>query len=548
MKKIAVFQMDMGVGGIQKSLLNLLRNLDYSEISVDLYLFSRENFWAESFPPEVNVLYLEPCGKINKYLPFDDVYGSLAGGFAFPEDVYYDLAIDFNSYQPECAAAAITVPAAKRVEWVHNNVEVKLENEWKYRVLHRFFRGKYKYFDGFVCVSEGIVEPFKRCAGQLSEDVSFTVIPNYIDVEEITARKAEPVDDVSVDPSFFNLVGLGRLCHQKGFDLTLEAMKAACEKRDDLRLYIIGDGPERSSLEKLASRLGLSDRVFFLGNRDNPFAVMNLMDAFVSASRYEGQGINIMEARAVGLPIYCTKNLEAYVEGLEGCEDLSEALSGAVREPKCPDSLRAYNRKILRSFMNLTDLSSDGETAGGDIGDDLPDGEEDGRESNMIELVCSLDDMSPESIGFAVEKLRTSGATDVSWAPVGMKKNRPGILLSCICREADRDELVRLIFKHTSTIGIRETLFRRYVLRCEDKSVVTEYGPVRFKFSSGYGVERVKPEYDDIAAIAEENGLSLNEVLQAICRMEGADSEDSEPAGEGCEASGSDCEEAADVS
>lgn len=353
MKKLAFFQEDLGVGGIQKSLLNLLRNLDGSEYAVDLYLFSRENFWQEALPENVTVRYLEPCPSFYKYIPFDDAFGRLCGRFEFPEDVYYDLAVDFNSYQPECAAAAICVPAERRVEWVHNDVEIKRKNEWKYRVLHAFFKGKYKYFDGFVCVSGGIVESFRRCAGRLSEDARFAVIPNYIDTEEISRLKREEADGFSPDPACLNFITVGRLCHQKGYDLMLHAFRDASEQRSDLRLYLIGDGPDREKLEKLSAKLGMTGKVFFLGKKDNPFAYLQRADAFVSTSRYEGQGINIMEAMAVGLPVYCTKNLEPYVEGLSGVEDLVSALVSAEKAPKQPDPLTDYNRKILSDVKNL---------------------------------------------------------------------------------------------------------------------------------------------------------------------------------------------------
>lgn len=345
--------MDMGVGGIQKSLLNLLKNLDYSDLSVDLYLFERENFWEAEFPPEVHVRYFERTSALNKYIPFDTAFGRISKDLTFPDDVYYDLAIDFNSYQPECAAAAIAVPAARRVEWVHNDIEIKLKNEWKYRVLHTFFKGKYKYFDGFVCVSKGIVEPFRRCAGELSEDVSFSVISNYIDYEEICRKKTEAVTDLAVDLSCFNLVSVGRLCHQKGYDIMLGELKKASEKRDDLRLYIIGDGPDRKKLEQLSANLGLTDKVFFLGSKANPFSCMNLMDAFLSTSRYEGQPLNLVEAMAVGLPLICSENLEKYTDGLHGYKDVAAALVSAKKEEKAPDDLKKYNGKILEDFKNL---------------------------------------------------------------------------------------------------------------------------------------------------------------------------------------------------
>ncbi len=127
----------------------------------------------------------------------------------------------------------------------------------------------------------------------------------------------------------------------------LELFAKASAVREDLRLYILGDGPDHEALVQQAEQLGLRDKVVFLGNQPNPYCYMNRMDAFLSTSRYEGQPLNIMEAMAVGLPLYCSKNLEKYTEGLAGRENLLQALTEAKREEKRPDNLEKYNRTIL---------------------------------------------------------------------------------------------------------------------------------------------------------------------------------------------------------
>lgn len=138
-------------------------------------------------------------------------------------------------------------------------------------------------------------------------------------------------------------------------------------------------------------------------------------------------------------------------------------------------------------------------------------------EETAVELQCNLDDMTGEAVGFALEKLMAAGALDVSWQSVGMKKSRPGLLLRVLCRESDRDKILALLFRTTSTIGVRETLCRRYVLRRREETRQTPYGPVRFKVSEGYGARRVKPEADDLAALSEQTGLSLDELRRILC-------------------------------
>ncbi len=147
-------------------------------------------------------------------------------------------------------------------------------------------------------------------------------------------------------------------------------------------------------------------------------------------------------------------------------------------------------------------------------------GETEDREDEAVELSCNIDDMTAEEIGCASALLLQNGAKDVYTVPIGMKKSRPGILLNVICDKADREKMLCLIFKHTSTLGVREHIFRRYILERNTDTLHTKYGEVRRKTSVGYGVKREKYEYDDIVRIAEENGMSLSEARRAVSDWE----------------------------
>ena len=137
-------------------------------------------------------------------------------------------------------------------------------------------------------------------------------------------------------------------------------------------------------------------------------------------------------------------------------------------------------------------------------------------EENLYVLACNLDDMTGEELGFAQERLFEAGALDVWTAPIGMKKGRPGVLLSVLCRPEQTHALTECLFRHTTTLGVREDYVQRYTLRRETRTADTPWGPVRVKTASGYGVTREKPEYEDLAKIARENGLSLREVKDKI--------------------------------
>ena len=136
--------------------------------------------------------------------------------------------------------------------------------------------------------------------------------------------------------------------------------------------------------------------------------------------------------------------------------------------------------------------------------------------TTIAQLACNLDDMTPEALGFAQERLWEAGALDVTTAPIGMKKNRPGVQLTCLCRLEDREKLVSVLFAHTTTLGVRESLCTRYTLARSQRTVETEHGPVRVKEARGWGVTREKPEYEDVANIAREQGLTLDQVKELL--------------------------------
>lgn len=138
-------------------------------------------------------------------------------------------------------------------------------------------------------------------------------------------------------------------------------------------------------------------------------------------------------------------------------------------------------------------------------------GEEEGGTDEITGLECNIDDMSAEEIAFAQKKLFEAGALDVFTQSIYMKKNRPGTLLTVFCRPEAAERMSELMFMHTSTLGVRESSYRRRVLEREFSSVETPYGSVRLKRSFGYGSSKQKFEFDDLAQIAECADISLKE-------------------------------------
>ncbi len=348
MKNIAIFQTDLNIGGIQKSLINLLNNIDYSKCNIDLYLFNDDNLYIKEIPDEVNVIYLRGH-EFNKYIYFN----ILNKFYKNKINKEYDIAIDYNSYSMDTALSCINCKSKKKVMYIHNDVRIKMKEEYKYRILHHFFKKKYKYFNTFVGVSKSVLETFIEV--NKINNMEYYVIPNIINTDEIFDLKDDEVD-ISIDKTKYNLCSTGRLVHQKGFDILLVYINKLIKYRKDFHLYLIGDGPLKKDLSKMIKDLDIENYVTLCGYKKNPYSIMNQMDGFVLTSRYEGQGMVFLEAKALGLDIVMPKHLEQYVDGIKGTNDIIKSLCDLKKHSKKYNSLKEYNEKSIDEFNKMINL------------------------------------------------------------------------------------------------------------------------------------------------------------------------------------------------
>ena len=138
------------------------------------------------------------------------------------------------------------------------------------------------------------------------------------------------------------------------------------------------------------------------------------------------------------------------------------------------------------------------------------------QNERIVQLQCNLDDMTGESIGFAVDLLLQKGALDVFITPIHAKKNRPAILLTCMCNEDKSIFFAELILQHTTTFGVRKFICDRYALQRNTSTQKTIYGKIRIKTGEGYNIKKSKPEYDDVAKAANLNNVSFDEVIKSL--------------------------------
>jgi len=133
----------------------------------------------------------------------------------------------------------------------------------------------------------------------------------------------------------------------------------------------------------------------------------------------------------------------------------------------------------------------------------------------IVGLECNLDDIPGEILGYTMDRLFAAGALDVFFSAIQMKKNRPGILLQVLCAPGEESACMDIIFRETTTLGVRRTSYTRTVLPRRHENAVTPWGAVRMKITTSNGEERAAPEYEDCRQLAQDNDVPLQQVYLA---------------------------------
>jgi len=198
--------------------------------------------------------------------------------------------------------------------------------------------------------------------------------------------------------------------------------------------------------------------------------------------------------------------------------------NGAVRGELCTPTGAALLKYFADSFGEMPAMTMEkiGYGTGSKDFEPYPNclrvilGDDGEKGDSVSELAANIDDMTAEELGYAMELLMKEGALDVYCEHITMKKSRPAVKLVCMCRPEETEKFTRLMIKHTSTIGVREYRCRRFTMERHTEERKTPWGPVEVKVCSGYGTVKAKAEFDQVAEIAEEKGLSLREVKKEI--------------------------------
>ena len=331
MKKNILFIIPgLGAGGGEKSLINLLTQIDFNKYNVDLFLLNHEGLFMDFIPKEVNVLSmkdnLEIFNKdlkesILKYLSKGKInlaYSRLmfclvnrfnknkgiAEQYSFKYlrkaigaiDKKYDVAIGYlektsNYICVDC------VEANKKIGWIHNDYR-------KLNLDKRFDEKYFKNLNYLITVSEECEKVLKEEFPK--ENNKVRLIFNIVSKKVIKNLANEEIEEEIMLDNKINILSIGRLNEQKGFDIAIDAFKILLNRGMNIRWYVIGEGEERKKLEDLIEKKGLKNEFKLLGLRSNPYKYLKNCDIYVQPSRFEGKSIAMDEAKILCKPIVAT--------------------------------------------------------------------------------------------------------------------------------------------------------------------------------------------------------------------------------------------------
>jgi glycosyltransferase involved in cell wall biosynthesis len=329
MKKILFVLEHMLCGGVERALLNILEYMNPSDYEITIQVISYEGEFIEKIPTwvrteklpvseevEYDVMvsqhlsasikhYLErhefiKVGKMlsRRYFAKDPfAYISNTGIEKEKTSKMYDIAICFHIHQPFLIRyVAENVKAALKYAWIHNdfkttNFKVNMYKKWLIK------------YDKIFAVSEQIINEFCLILPKLAERTE--LFPNIINKPLVIESSMEFYPE-EYDGNSIILLSIGRLTEQKGFDIAIEVASLLREMGINFIWYIIGDGEKKEELQSMVFDKHLSEFVYLLGNKSNPYPYIKNCDIYIQPSRHEGYGIAVAEARILQKPIIVT--------------------------------------------------------------------------------------------------------------------------------------------------------------------------------------------------------------------------------------------------
>lgn len=374
MKKNLLFVIPgLGVGGAEKSLVNLLNQIDYERYNVDLFMFSHEGIFNKFLPREVNILPI-PQNYTNFSLPIKNSLVKLLKSKNFnllinrimftlvnykykdsknadqynwkyiskcfgKIDKTYDVAIGFLE-KSSIYFCVDNVIAKKKIGFIHTDYD---KSGMDYNVDIKYFERA----DNIMTVSEECLNVLEERFPTQKHKMNFM----YNIVSPRTIKKMSNSEDKDLFKKNIDeiiLLSIGRLIYLKGLDMAINACKNLVSKGYNVRWYVVGEGEEREKLLSLIKENNLEDKFILLGLKSNPYPYIRQADIYVHPSRYEGKSIALDEAKILNKPIVVTNYTTAkdqIIHGIDGLivdmneDSISKGIEKLIKDDKLRENL-----------------------------------------------------------------------------------------------------------------------------------------------------------------------------------------------------------------
>ncbi|GGI46082.1 glycosyl transferase [Paenibacillus marchantiophytorum] len=398
MPKILITVFDMEIGGIERSLINMLESFDYENYEVDLFICQHAGDFLSFIPEQVHVLpeqaqytvfrkSMLSCLKEGHFSAFLIRLASkmLAGwkakrrklkegsgyiqmqlvlkftSYVLPKiDQEYDLAI---SYAWPHDIVANNVKAAKKMAWIHTDYsELEIDNEIDLALWNKF--------DTIASISDACTEAFLKTYPSLQSKIM--LIENITSPRFIKQMAEEPLQINEGQEETFSIVSVGRLSYVKGFDMAVQALRLLHDKGlTAIKWYIVGYGGYENQLKSIIAENKLENHFILVGKQMNPYPYMKHCDLYVQPSRYEGKAVTVTEAKILGKPVMITNyptagsQIEDGEEGLIcelSVEGIAEGIERLYKDVVLRDSLASHCART--DYSNTDELNKIYHTVG----------------------------------------------------------------------------------------------------------------------------------------------------------------------------------------